>query len=70
MMAAKGVLCFVLVSTLATLATPLPQGRDPLFDELAPGDATFEEVPLCECINPFLGTSNAYRYLHNIETKQ
>merc|ERR1712112_211347 len=61
-MAAKGVLCFALISTLATLATAYPEGRDPLFDELAPGDADLGEgAPLCECINPFLGTSNAYR---------
>ena len=68
-MTAKGVFCFVLVSTLATLATAYPEGRDPLFDEQ---DAIFEGeeatlegegegVPLCECINPFLGTANAYR---------
>ena len=29
--------------------------------------------PLCDCINPFVGTPNAFRYyykLHNIKTKQ
>ena len=69
-------LCFALVSVLATLATSLPQGGDLLYDE---EDALFggegdtlegEGAPLCECINPFLGTVNAYRYLQNIATKQ
>ena len=46
-MAAKGVFCFVLISALATLATSLPwEGRS---------------KPLCDCINPFVGTRNAYR---------
>merc|ERR1712228_769359 len=46
-MAAKGVFCFVLISALATFATSLPwEGRS---------------KPLCDCINPFVGTRNAYR---------
>merc|ERR1712083_1255897 len=41
--------CFVLISALATLATSLPwEGRS-------------KPQPLCECINPFIGTPNAYR---------
>merc|ERR1711997_471397 len=48
-MAAKGVFCFVLISALATLATSLPwEGRS-------------KPQPLCDCINPFVGTRNAYR---------
>ena len=48
-MAAKGVFCFVLISALATLATSLPwEGRS-------------KPQPLCDCINPFVGTPNAYR---------
>merc|ERR1712029_47934 len=52
-MAAKGVLCFVLISALATLATSLPG---------FPGyDYDYDCPKLCECINPFSGTSNGYR---------
>ena len=48
-MAAKGVFCFVLISALAALATSLPwEGRS-------------KPQPLCDCINPFVGTRNAYR---------
>merc|ERR1712189_48248 len=44
-MAAKGVLCFVLISALATLAT----SRTP------PAGYVYNQ-PLCECFNPFAGT--------------
>ena len=46
-MAAKGVLCFVLISALATLAT----SRSP-----PAGGHEYYNQPICECINPFAGT--------------
>merc|ERR1719264_190222 len=48
-MATNGVFCFVLISALATLATSLQwEGKG-------------RSKPLCDCINPFVGTRNAYR---------
>merc|ERR1712029_501165 len=49
-MAAKGVLCFVLISALATLAT----SRSP------PAGYVYNQ-PHCECFNPFAGTRNEYK---------
>merc|ERR1712088_994012 len=48
---AKGVFCFVLVLAFVALATALPYGPGPRIG----GDK------LCECVNPFHGTRNAYR---------
>merc|ERR1712183_1263267 len=49
-MAAKGVLCFVLISALATLAT----SRSP------PAGYVYNP-PHCACFNPFIGTPNEYK---------
>ena len=62
-MAAKGVLCLVLLSGLGlALARSYEQITGLEWAQVyPPPGVTIPPKPLCDCINPFTGTANAWK---------